>query len=283
LEEVKVVNHQDGFLKGIRDAKIYYQAWLPDGEPKAALLIVHGLAEHSGRYTNVVKHLVPRGYAAYALDLIGHGRSDGARAYVRRFTDCADTVETYLRRVRGWQPEAPVFLLGHSLGAVIGAYYLLDYPPSLAGAVFSGTSVQMPDNITPAIVLIAKALSTLAPKIKVQAIESKWISRDPDVVQAYRDDPLVYTGGIAARTGVELIKAQQRGMAEASRITLPVLMVHGGDDRLTPLAGARAFYEAIGSTDKTLKVYDGLYHEVYNEPEREQVLSDVEAWLEAHI
>jgi alpha-beta hydrolase superfamily lysophospholipase len=277
------VNHQDRFFRGIRDAKIYYQAWLPDGEPKAALLIVHGLAEHSGRYTNVVKHFVPRGYAAYGLDLIGHGRSDGARAFVRDFAEYTGTVGTYLGMVRGWQPEMPIFLLGHSLGALIGACCFLDYPSSLAGAVLSGTSVQMPDNITPAIVLIAKALSTLAPKIKVQAIESEWVSRDPDVVRVYKDDPLVYTGGITARTGVELLKAQQRAMAEASRITLPILMVHGGDDRLTPLAGARAFYETIGSADKTLKVYGGLYHEVYNEPEREQVLSDVEAWLEAHI
>jgi acylglycerol lipase len=276
------VNYQEGYFQGIRNTQIYYQAWLPDSEPKAALLIVHGLAEHSGRYTNVVEHLVPLGYAVYALDLIGHGRSEGERAHVDSFTDYTATVATYLGMVYGWQSEAPVFLLGHSVGALVAACCFLDDASGLAGAVLSGVSVQMPDNVTPVTILLAKALSALAPRTPIQAIEAQSISRDPAVVQAYVGDPLVYTGRICARTGVEMLKAQQRVMTEASRVKLPVLMVHGSEDRLCPLAGARPFYEAIASTDKTLKVYDGLYHEVYNEPEREQVLSDVAAWLEAH-
>jgi len=275
------VNHQQGSFQGARGAQIYTQAWLPDGEPKAALLIVHGLAEHSGRYTNVIEHMVPLGYAAYALDLIGHGRSEGERAYVDRFTDYTATVATYLGMVYGWQPGVPVFLLGHSVGALIATCCTLDDASGLAGAVLSGVSAQMPDNVTPVTILLAKALSALAPRTPIQAIEAQAISRDPAVVRAYVSDPLVYTGRICARTGVEMLKAQQRVMAEASRVTLPVLMVHGGEDRLCPLASARPFYEAIASTDKTLKVYDGLYHEVYNEPEREQVLDDVAAWLEA--
>jgi acylglycerol lipase len=276
------VNHQEGSFLGVRGAQIYAQAWLPDGKPKAALLIVHGLAEHSGRYTNVIEHLVPLGYAAYALDLIGHGRSEGERAYIDRFTDYTATVATYLGMVYAWQPGVPVFVLGHSVGALIAACCFLDDASGMAGAVLSGVSAQMPDNVTPVTMLLAQALSALAPRAPVQAIEAQAISRDPAVVQAYVADPLVYTGRICARTGVEMLKAQQRLMAEASRVTLPVLMVHGSEDRLCPLAGARPFYEAIASTDKTLKVYDGLYHEVYNEPEREQVLSDVAAWLETH-
>jgi acylglycerol lipase len=276
------VNHQEGSFLGVRGAQIYAQAWLPDGKPKAALLIVHGLAEHSGRYTNVIEHLVPLGYAAYALDLIGHGRSEGERAYIDRFTDYTATVATYLGMVYAWQPGVPVFVLGHSVGALIAACCFLDDASGMAGAVLSGVSAQMPDNVTPVTMLLAQALSALAPRAPVQAIEAQAISRDPAVVQAYVADPLVYTGRICARTGVEMLKAQQRLMAEASRVTLPVLMVHGSEDRLCPLAGARPFYKAIASTDKTLKVYDGLYHEVYNEPEREQVLSDVAAWLETH-
>ena len=277
------MNHQQGYFRGVRDAQIYYQAWLPDGEPQAALLIVHGLAEHGGRYAHVARRLVSAGYAVYALDLIGHGRSEGARAYVRRFSDFTHTVAACLDLVFEGQPGKPVFLLGHSLGATIAACCFLDRPSGLAGGVLSGVSVRMPDNVTPATILVAKALSVLVPKAPVQALEAQWISRDPAVVQAYVTDPLVYTGRICARTGIELLKAQQRILAEASRVKLPVLMVHGSDDRLCPLDGARPFYEAIASTDKTLQVYDGLYHEVYNEPERDQVLGDVVAWLEAHL
>jgi acylglycerol lipase len=277
------VNHQEGYFRGVRDANIYYQAWLPDGEPKAALLIVHGLAEHGGRYAHVAGHLVSSGYAVYAPDLIGHGRSEGARAYVRRFSDFTHTVAACLGLLLEEQPGRPVFLLGHSLGATISACCFLDHSSGLAGGVLSGVSVRMPDNVTPATILMAKALSALVPKAPVQALEAQWISRDPAVVQAYVTDPLVYTGRICARTGIELLKAQQRILAEASRVKLPVLMVHGSDDRLCPLDGARPFYEAIASTDKTLQVYDGLYHEVYNEPEQAQVLKNVLDWLEARL
>jgi lysophospholipase len=226
--------------------------------------------------------MVSLGYAVYAPDLIGHGRSEGARAYVRHFGELTDTVATMVGIVLERQPGKPLYLLGHSLGATIGACCFLDHPSGLAGGVLSGVSVRMPDNVTPLTILLAKALSALAPRAPVQGLETQWLSRDPAVVQAYVNDPLVYTGRICARTGIELLKAQQRILAEASRVTLPVLMVHGGDDLLCPLEGARPFYGAIASTDKTLKVYDGLYHEIYNEPERDQVLSDVAAWLDAH-
>jgi acylglycerol lipase len=277
----ETVKHQEGRFQSVRDARIYWQAWLPDGEPKAVLLVVHGLAEHSGRYTHLAERMVSSGYAVYALDLVGHGRSEGARAFVRRFGDYTDPVAACLDIVLDQQPDKPVYLLGHSLGATIGACCFLDSPSILAGGVLSGVSVQMPDNVTPVTILLAKALSALAPRMPVQAIEAKWISRDPAVVDAYVNDPLVYTGRICARTGIELLNAQQRILAQASGIELPVLMVHGSDDRLSPLAGARPFYRALGSREKTLKVYEGLYHEVYNEPEREYVLDDVTAWLDA--
>ena len=277
------MNHREGFFEGVRHAQIYYQAWLPDGEPKAALLIVHGIAEHSGRYGNVVEHLVPLGYALYALDHVGHGRSEGRRTYVKRFGEYTDTLHTFAGMVRGWHPGSPIFMFGHSLGALISVNYVLDYPTGLAGVVLSGTSVQMPDDVTPLTLFIAKALSALAPRAPVQALEAQWISRDPAVVEAYVNDPLVYTGKVLARTGVEVLNAQQRAMAEAPAILEPVCMVHGKADRLTPLSGAQAFYEALGSEDKTLKVYDELFHEVCNEPECGMVLSDIAAWLDAHL
>ena len=278
------MKHQEGSFKGVRNADIYYQCWLPDQDPKAVLFIVHGLGEHSGRYVNVVGHFVPLGYAVYGLDCLGHGRSGGARIHIDRFSDWIDPLCAYADMVRGWHPGVPVSLLGHSLGGLIGAYYLLDRQADFMCAVLSAPTVKVPEDISPVTVLAGRALSALVPQVRlIQIVDPRWISRDPQVVDAYVQDPLVYVGKITARLGAEILKAQQRVEAEAVAITLPVLIVQGGVDRLVEPANAQMLYERIGSPDKTLKVYDGLYHEVFNEPERGQVLGDVEAWLQAHI
>jgi alpha-beta hydrolase superfamily lysophospholipase len=278
------MRHQEDAFQSFRGAQIYYQAWLPEEKPSAVLVIVHGLADHSGRYGNVVAHLVPSGYAVYALDHIGHGRSGGERVYVDRFSDYSGTLNRFVDTVRQQQSGLPLGILGHSMGGLVCIDYLLSHCPSgLSGVVLSGALVRLPDQVTPITLLIAKALSALAPKTRLQALETAHISRDPEVVRAYRKDPLVYNGPIPARTGVEILQAQQRAMAEAHTITLPILMVHGGEDRLAPLAGAQAFYGALGSPDKTFQVYDGLFHEVCNEPECGLVLDDIAAWLDAHL
>lgn len=276
------MEHQEGFQQ-IRGARIYHQAWLPEGAPRAIVLLVHGLAEHSGRYRNLVAHLIPLGYAVYGLDLIGHGRSEGQRAYVRRFGEYSALVHNYLANVRAEHAGLPFFCFGHSMGAVVSALLILDYSPSLSGVILSGTSTEMPDDVTPPILALARLLSALVPRLPLQALKAETLSRDPEVVQGYLNDPLVYTGAIPARTAVELLQAQQRIVAHAPEITLPVLMLHGEDDRLAPLPGARAFYEALGSDDKTLQVYDGFYHEVCNEPECGLVLNDLSAWIEARL
>jgi len=277
------MKHQEGFFKGVRDSRIYYQCWLPEGESKAVMLIVHGLAEHSGRYMNVVNHFVPLGYAVYGIDLPGHGKSDGTRVYVERFEDYTDLLKRYYDMVRDWQRERPIFLVGHSMGASIGALYLLDHQTGLTGAVLSGPAVKVPDNIPPPVVFISKVLATVTPKFRVMRLDAEGVSRDPAVVQAYVNDPLVYTGKITARLGAEYLKAMQRISAEAGTITLPMLILQGSADKLVNPDDARMLYAAVSSIDKTIKIYDGLYHEVFNEPEHEQVLRDVEAWLEAHL
>lgn len=273
------MTHEDGFFAGVRGARIYYQYWLPDSKPRAVILISHGLAEHSGRYMNVVNHFVPRGYAVYSLDHLGHGKSDGKRVYVRQFADYTDVLSTYLAMIRVWQPGRQIFLLGHSMGALIAASLLLDHQSAFAGTILSGPSVVVPKNVSRSTIAIARLLSTLAPKVGLMALDATGVSRDPAVVRAYIDDPLVYTGKTTARLGYELIEAMQRVMTEAAQITLPMMILQGGADRLVDPNGARILYDTIGSTNKTLKIYDNLYHEVYNEPEYDQVLGDVEAWL----
>jgi len=275
-----MMNHQEGDFKGIRDLKIYYQCWLPEKDPKAVLFIVHGLAEHSGRYMNLVNHFVPLGYAIYGVDHIGHGKSDGLRVYVEQFEDFTDTLKDFSHMIRDWQPKKPLFLIGHSMGGLISSIFLLDHQDELSGAVLSGPSVKVPD-MSSVTILAGKLFSTLMPKLGLLALEADGVSRDPAVVQAYLNDPLVYTGKITARLAAELLKAMKRAEVDASKITLPILIAQGSEDRLVDPDGAQMLHDTVGSVDKTLKIYDGLYHEIFNEPEHQKVLGDVEAWLES--
>jgi alpha-beta hydrolase superfamily lysophospholipase len=232
---------------------------------------------------NVVNHLVPLGYAVYGIDYLGHGKSDGTRVYVKEFSDYIDTFSVYVDMVRKWQPGTPSFLLGHSMGALVSALFLLDHQDELAGAILSGPSVKVPSNTSPITISVVKLLSTLLPRAGLLQLEAKGVSRDPTVVQAYVGDPLVHTRKTTARLTHEILKAMHYITAEASKITLPVLIVQGNEDRLVDPDSARMLYGTVGSADKTIKIYDGLYHEVFNEPEHNQVLGDVEAWLESHI
>ncbi|HAW07817.1 MAG TPA: alpha/beta hydrolase [Bacteroidetes bacterium] len=276
------MTHQEGYLKAPNASKVYYQAWLPETAPKAILLIVHGLAEHSGRYMNLVNHFIPLGYAVYGFDHLGHGKSDGPRVYIDRFQDFLDTIKTYFDMIQSWQPGKPVYLIGHSMGGLISAIYLLEYQNDFAGAVLSGASVKIPAHISPVTITIGRVFSRILPKFGLIKLEADGISRDENVVKAYVNDPLVCTGKITARLAGELLGATQRIMAEAEKITLPILILHGGADKLVESDASRWFHDRIRSTDKTLKVYPGLFHEVFNEPEHGAVLRDVEGWIMRH-
>ena len=276
------MQHSEGTFSGVRNATIYYQSWLPDGNVKAVLLIVHGLGEHSGRYMNVVNRFVPLGYAVYALDHLGHGKSDGTREYVERFDDFTDTLARYYRMVAGWQPGKPIFLIGHSMGGLIATTYLLDHQADFRGAIISAPAIAVGANVSPVTIALGKVAAVLAPKLGVLALDVNGVSRDPAVVQAYVADPLNFQGKTTARLAAEMLKAMQRVAAEVGTITLPFIVVQGSADRMVDPAGAQMLYDKAGSPDKTIKIYDGLYHEVFNEPERDQVLADVAAWLDAH-
>lgn len=277
------MNHTEGTFKGVRNLDIYYQAWLPEGEAEAVLLIVHGLGEHSGRYTNVVNHFVPLGYAVYGFDHVGHGRSDGPREMVERFTDYTDTLSIYYEMIEGWQTGKPIFLVGHSMGGLITSYYLLEHQSDFKGAVLSAPAVKLSDSISPATIIVGKILSALAPKMGLLALDPQGLSRDPEVVEAYVNDPLVFHDKTPARLAAEILKATQRVMAEVEEIRLPFIVLQGSEDKLVDPGGARMLYERASSADKTIKIYEKLYHEVFNEPERARVLKDVEDWLAAHV
>jgi alpha-beta hydrolase superfamily lysophospholipase len=275
------MKHIEGNFKGVRDINIYYQGWLPEESVKAILLVVHGLGEHSGRYMNVVDYFVPLGYAIYGLDHIGHGKSGGEREMVQRFDDYTDTLTIFYNMVTEWQVGNPIFILGHSMGGLIAPYYLLDHQDKFAGAIISAPVVKIGDSVSQATITMAKILSKIAPKMGLLALDVNGISRDPDVVEAYVNDPLVFHDKTPARLGAELLSAMLRVTEEVGKITLPFIVLQGSEDSLVEPSGAQMLYDKASSNDKTLKIYEGLYHEVFNEPERDQVLKDVEDWLKA--
>jgi alpha-beta hydrolase superfamily lysophospholipase len=278
------MEHREGTFSSVRNIKIFYQAWLPSGDVKAVLLVVHGLGEHSGRYMNVVNHFVPLGYAVYGLDHVGHGKTEGGPTEViESFDDLMIPLTTYYNMVKSWQPGKPIFLLGHSLGGLIATYYLIDHQADFKGAIISAPAIKLGESITPITITLAKILSKIAPKMGLQSLNVSTISRDPSVVTAYVNDPLVFHGKSPARIAAEAIQAMQRTNAEMHKITLPFITVQGSDDKLVDPGGAQMLYDKASSEDKTLKIYPGYYHEVFNEPEKNVVLKDVETWLAAHL
>jgi len=276
-------NYSQGRIKLSDTNELFYQYWLPKGTPRAALVVAHGIAEHSGRYMNLVNTLVPLGYAVYGIDHLGHGRSTGTRVYVNKFQDYVDGLNLYVDRVRQWQPKIPIFLVGHSMGGLISASFLLEHQAKLSGAILSGPGVKIPDTISRATIMAARLFSFLLPKMGIQQLEAKGICQDPEVVQAYVDDPLVFTGKITARLGAELLNTCAHVMKNAQDITLPLLILQGTADALVDPAGAQTLYDTVGSTDNTLTFYQGFFHEIFNEPDHKRVFEDIHAWLKTRV
>jgi alpha-beta hydrolase superfamily lysophospholipase len=277
------MKHLDGQFKGSGDLNLYYQCWLPADEPKAMLLVVHGLAEHSGRYSNLVNYFVPRGYAIYSFDQRGHGKSDGVKGYVDRFSYFVDDLDIFLRLVHSRHHDVKTFLVGHSIGGTIATAYAILHQDEFDGLILTGATLSTPTDVAAGTIFAARILSLILPKVGLYVIDAEGISQDKSVVNAYVDDPLVYRGKIRARLGVELIKAMGTVNRQISEIHLPILVMHGAADRLSDPKGSEMLYQKASSADKMLKVYEGYYHEIFNEPGREQVLADVESWLKTHI
>jgi alpha-beta hydrolase superfamily lysophospholipase len=263
---------------------IYWKAWLPDGAPKALIHLIHGYAEHIDRYGNVVNELVPAGYAVFGNDHRGHGKSQGRRGHVNSFQEFIDDERQFaLEAIKAQFPDSPYFVLGHSMGSLIAMNYVEQYPAGIKGLVLSGTGALPGKDIPKVLMVITKILSKILPAIHVKSpLPPDFISRDPDVVKAYVDDPLVYDV-ITPRLAEQMQKYQAIGAGNARRITMPVLIQQGSRD--TSFSGQQELLDAIGAADKTFKLYEGLKHEVYNElpADRARVLADLRTWLDSHI
>jgi alpha-beta hydrolase superfamily lysophospholipase len=266
----------DGWIASDDAKRLYWQSWLPEGEARCTVVLAHGVNEHSGRYRHVGERLARDGIAVHAIDHRGHGRSDGHPAQIDRIDQVVDDLKVFIDTVCADGPRP--FLLGHSLGGAVSVSYALRHGDTLAGLVLSGPAVAT-DAVSPALKAVSQILSAVAPRLPVFRIDETLISRDADVVRAFLADPLVHTGKLPARTLGEITRSMETLPGQVSELRTPLLLLHGSEDQLCPPEGSRMVYDGAQTSDRTLKVYPGLYHEVFNEPEREQVMDDLVAWL----
>jgi len=280
-----------GFIDGTGGVKLFYQCWLPkagERQPRAAVVITHGGAEHSGRYQNVVGFLVPQGYAIWGLDNRGHGRSEGRRGHVDAYNQLVDDLALFCRFVRERTPGgAKVFLLGHSIGGLTALSYAVKYGVrdkscTIDGVIVSGPCLALSMKVPRLKEAFGRAAACLFPKTTVDAgIPAQAISRDPAVVAAYVSDPLRFPR-ITLRFYVELAKQMKKTMAAAPFVQLPCLILQGGKDALVSPYATRRFYSAMTCRDRELRIYPDSFHELFNDLNREEVLADVADWLVRH-
>jgi acylglycerol lipase len=278
--EVAARHAEDSFA-GADGASIAFQSWLPEGDPRAVVLVVHGLAEHGGRYRYVVETLVPANFAVYAIDHRGHGRSSGPRAQIDRMDHVLADLDQLVDRIRTTHPGTKLFMLGHSMGGCIGLAYGLRHQGKLDGLALSAPLAATDATPLP-LRIIARTLSVVAPNTRVLQLDGTAVSRDPAEVRAYEEDARNFRGKIPARTLQELADTMARFEAELPNLTLPLLVMYGTEDRLVLPAGCQMVHDRAGSTDKTVIAYEGFFHELFNEPagDRERPLGDLRAWLE---
>lgn len=256
---------------------IFLRSWLPEGAPRAVVVICHGFNSHSGQYQWVAERLVEHGFAVYAADLRGRGRSDGERFYVEKVAEYTDDLGGAVAIAKSRHPGLKTFLLGHSAGGVVGATYVLDNQAELAGFLCESFAFQVP---APGFALAAiKGLSHIAPHLGVLKLKNEDFSRDPAAVAALNADPYVKDETQPAATVAALVRADERLRDSFETITIPVMILHGTEDHATVCHGSEFFHAHAGSTDKTLKIYQGHYHDLLADLGKESVMGDILEWI----
>jgi acylglycerol lipase len=272
---------REDIFEGEGGVKIFTRSWRPARAPRGVVAVVHGFNSHSGYYGWVAERLTAQGLAVYALDLRGRGRSEGERFYVESFDDYVSDVAKLVQLAMTREPGLPVFVLGHSAGGVVSCLYAVGHQKELAGLVCSSFAYELP---APDVALaILGGLSHIAPHAHVLALKNETFSRDANVVAAMNSDPLIANEVQPSKTVAAMVRADARLQKELPLITLPVLILHGTLDKDAKLSGSQHFYEAAGSRDKTLKVYEGSVHDLLNDLDKQVVMADIEGWLAAHL
>jgi acylglycerol lipase len=272
---------QEERIEGTDGLYVFVRSWRPSMAPRAVVVIVPGFNSHSGYYLWAAEQLVAIGLAVYAVDLRGRGLSDGDRYHVNSFSEYVDDVHTVVTRAWSREPGRPVFILGHSAGGVISCMYALEHQAELAGLICESFAFQIP---APDFVLaVLKGLSHIAPNTHVLRLKIEDFSRDPQVVQAMKDDALVKDEVQPTQTVAEMVRADERLKEGFPSFSLPLLIIHGTGDKITRASGSQLFYDQAGSVDKTLKLYDGYAHDLLNDIGKEVVMADITSWIEGHV
>ena len=257
---------------------------MPEDSPKAVVVIVHGVTEHCGRYSNMAHRFVSAQIGACGFDLRGHGRSAGHRGHVDRWQNYTSDLDRFLRTVRAAYPDVPVFLFGHSLGSLIVLSCVMEHPTAIRGAIVCGAAIEPVGVARPHLVALARAFSLLWPtfSISLRTKGKAALSRDPRVEADFLADPLV-NKSITARFGTEGLAMIAAVKRRAHSVSLPLLVIHGGADPLNSVAGAQQFFHEVSSPDKDMIVYPDSYHEPHNDLDRDKVLADLCDWIEKHV
>lgn len=278
--ERSVVRRSESRFEGAAGQSMFRRAWLP-AEPNCVLVVVHGFAEHSGRYDTLGSWFAARGFAVHAHDHRGHGRSSGAPAFIRSIDDFVDDLDVFTRMVRAEHPGLPLVLVGHSMGGLVVAWALHERGLSAAAAITSGAALAVSGKISRARILAARALRRVLPRLSMASgLDPSGLSRDAEVVRRYVEDPLVHRR-MTTSLASEILSAIERLSLVPVAVRVPMLMLHGEDDTICPSAGSRRFFERLRSPGSALRMYPKLRHEIFNEPEAEEVFQDVLDWLRA--
>ncbi len=264
---------------------LYSQVWRPTDlfgptQVRGVVVVVHGLRDHSSRYSAFARALIRRGYAVYAADLRGHGRSQGPRAHVERFEQYVDDVSVFAKRVREIDLHVPVFMLGHSMGGTIATLFAERPRPELAGVILSAPAIDL--NVSILESCGANLLRDITPYAKELELPMNRWSRDEKVIRENKEDPLVYQAAGTVALATELIAAAEVALDEAPFIHVPLLVLHGSDDTITLARGSKALYAKVRSRAKRIKVYKGYYHDLFHEPGHERIFSDIVRFLDRH-
>lgn len=281
--QVAGVEHRESRLRVGGDVELYTQSWRAAGPARGAVLLVHGLKDHSARYAALAQQLAAQGFAVHAFDLRGHGRSGGERVLVSSLGEYVADLEQVAAQVRAAEPGVPLFVFGHSMGGAIATTYALDHAGELQGLILSAAALRLGPDVSPGLVKITRKLGRKHPGWHVLKLKPKWFSRDPAVVEDVAGaDPLVDARKVPAATAAALIDGIERIQADMEKLAVPVLILHGDADRITPPQGSRDLFGRAGVADKRLEIYPGDYHDLLHEPNRAEVIADIGEWLIGH-
>ncbi len=278
-----VTERAERTFSGVGGVEIVYDVWTPDIEPRGVVVLAHGYGEHARRYDHVARRFGEAGLVTYALDHRGHGRAGGKRVRVRHMKEFVADFRELVARARAENPGRKVIVLGHSMGGGIVFAYGVAHADDYDLMILSGPAIAAHTGVSKAKAVIGKAIGSIFPNLPIEAIDAEAVSRDPKVVADYKADPLVYRGKVPAGIGKALLVVGEKMHLLAPGITAPLLVVHGEQDSLVSADGSRRLVEHVGSRDVELKVYPELFHEVFNEPERDQVLDDVVEWIASRL